>query len=211
MNILIVDDHAVVRQGYSALLSMMLPDVTVVEAESATQALQTLHQQRFDVVILDINLEHASGLNLAPRILTRDSQCKIIFFSMFDEVTVVNKALQCGASGYITKRCKPEIMIAAIKAVVKGECYIEHDVAINLASSGYQSNSDVCAQLTQREFDIFMGVAKGLKRAQIASDLSIADKTVSNVITQLKSKLQVTTNAELVHLAIEKGYVKVAL
>lgn len=211
MNILIVDDHAVVRQGYSALLSMMLQQVTVVEAENAKQALQALHQQRFDVVILDINLEHASGLNLAPRILSRDSQCKIIFFSMFDEVTVVNKALQCGASGYITKRCKPEIMIAAIKAVVKGQCYIEHDVAIKLATASYQSNIDVCAQLTQREFDIFMAVAKGLKRAQIASDLNIADKTVSNVITQLKSKLQVTTNTELVHLAIEKGYVKVAL
>ncbi len=210
MHILIVDDHAVVRQGYSALISMMLPDVVVVEAENATQALQALHHQPFDVVILDINLEHTSGLTLAPRLLSRHNQCKIIFFSMFDEVTVVNKALQSGASGYITKRCKPEIMIAAIKAVSKGQRYIEHDIAMKLATVSYDNNSDVCAQLTQREFDIFMAVAKGLKRAQIATDLNIADKTVSNVITQLKNKLQVSTNAELVHLAIEKGYVKMA-
>lgn len=211
MQLLIVDDHAVVRRGYSALISMMLPEVRVFEADSAAQALQMHNHHKFDVVILDINLEHASGLNLAPRLLSRDSQLKIIFFSMFDEVSVVSKALQCGASGYITKRCKPEIMIDAIKTVIKGRRFIEQELAIKLATSDYQNDADTCAQLTQREFDIFMGVAKGLKRAQIAEDLSIADKTVSNVITQLKSKLQVTTNAELVHLAIEKGYVKVAM
>ena len=116
MNILIVDDHAVVRQGYSALLTMMLPDAVVSEAENAQQTLKALAATDIDLVILDINLENASGLNLAGRLLKRWPRLKIIFFSMFDEPSVVNRAIQTGAKGYLSKRSKPEVMVEAIKA-----------------------------------------------------------------------------------------------
>lgn len=209
MHLLLVDDHAVVRQGYSALLGMMLPDATIHEAENARDAMACLKQHDVAVMILDINLDQASGLNLAPRFLSRHPELKIIFFSMFDEASIVNRAMQTGAAGYISKRCRPEIMLEAVKTVMAGRTYIEHELAINLASS-FSEKQDMFDQLTRREFDVFMGVAKGQKRNRIALDLNISDKTVSNAITQLKNKLQVKTSTELVHLAIENGYVKVA-
>ncbi|MEG3766861.1 response regulator transcription factor [Alteromonas sp. 14N.309.X.WAT.G.H12] len=210
MHILLVDDHAVVRQGYSALLSMMLPDATLHEAENARQAMTCLNQHPVDVVILDINLEQASGLNVAPRLLNHWPRLKIIFFSMFEEASIVNRAMHTGACGYISKRCRPEIMLEAVKAVMAGKTYIEHELAIDLASYAYNEKKDIFDQLTRREFDVFMGVAKGQKRSRIAQDLNISDKTVSNAITQLKSKLQVKTSTELVHLAIDNGYLKIA-
>ncbi len=129
---------------------------------------------------------------------------------MFEEASIVNRAMHTGASGYISKRCRPEVMLDAVKTVMAGRTYIEHELAINLASYTYSEKRDIFDQLTRREFDVFMGVAKGLKRNRIAMDLNISDKTVSNAITQLKNKLQVKTSTELVHLAIDNGYVKVA-
>ena len=92
-----------------------------------------------------------------------------------------------------------------------GKRYIEHSLAIQLATHQMQENEAVCDQLTQREFDVFIGIAKGLDRTQLANALNVSSKTISNTLTQLKSKLQIHTNTELVHLAIEQGYLKVAV
>lgn len=211
MNILIVDDHAVVRQGYSALLTMILPDAQVSEADKASQALKMIESNMVELVVLDINLDNANGLSLAVRMLKRWPKLKIIFFSMFDEPSIVNRAMQTGALGYISKRSKPEVMIEAIKAVSAGKRYLEHDLAIQLATHQLNDLDNLCEQLTAREFEVFVAVAKGLDRAQIANELNVSTKTVSNLLTQIKSKLQVTTNTEMVHLAIEQGYVKVAV
>ena len=211
MKILIVDDHAVVRQGYSALLTMMLPGADVSEAEKASQALKIIDTQEIDLIVLDINLENANGLSLAVRILKRAPKLKIIFFSMFDEPSIVKRAMQTGALGYISKRSKPEVMIEAIKAVSAGKRYIEQDIAVQLATQQLNEVENLVEQLTAREFDVFINVAKGLDRAQIADDLNVSMKTVSNLLTQIKSKLNVTNTTELVHLAIEQGYVKVAI
>lgn len=211
MHILLVDDHAVVRQGYCALLTMMLPETQVDEAENAQQALKILGQQSVDLVILDINLEASSGLTLAGRITKRWPELKIIFFSMFDEPSVVQRAMQTGAMGYLSKRSSPDTMIDAIKTVRAGKRYIEHSLAIQLATHQMQENEAVCDQLTQREFDVFIGIAKGLDRTQLANAINVSSKTISNTLTQLKSKLQIHTNTELVHLAIEQGYLKVAV
>lgn len=211
MNILIVDDHAVVRQGYSALLTMMLPEASVSEAENAQQVLKAMAGSQFDLVILDINLENASGLNLASRLLKRWPGLNIIFFSMFDEPSVVHRAIQTGAKGYLSKRSKPAVMMEAITAVLDGKRYIEHNIAIQLATHQLNNAQDSCKQLTQREFDVFLGVAKGLDRVQLANQLNVSSKTVSNTVTQLKAKLQINTHAELVHLAIEQGFLKVAV
>jgi len=102
-------------------------------------------------------------------------------------------------------------MVEAIKAVLNGKRYIEHNIAIRLATHQLNDASDSCKQLTQREFDVFLGIAKGLDRAQLANELNVSSKTVSNTLTQLKAKLQISTHAELVHLAIDQGYLKVAV
>jgi DNA-binding NarL/FixJ family response regulator len=189
---------------------MMLPDIAVTEAEDANQTLKILSQHPIDLVILDINLAHSSGLTLANHLFARWPKIKIIFFSMFDEPTVVNRAMTTGAQGYLSKRSKPEVMIEAIKTVSSGRNYIEHSIAISLATHNLKDRQSICEQLTKREFDVFLSVAKGQDRSQIAADLNISNKTVSNAITQLKNKLNINTNTELVHLAIEQGLVKIA-
>ncbi len=122
----------------------------MAEAENAQQTLAAFNKAHFDVVILDINLEHSSGLSLAPRIYARSGKTKIIFFSMFDESAVIHRAMQTGAAGYISKRSKPETMIEAIKSVLKGKTYIEHELAMKLAAYSYGEDRDISDLLTQR-------------------------------------------------------------
>lgn len=209
-NLLVVDDHCAVRHGYSTLLRTMIPDADISEAADSNQAMTVLNNRPIDVIVLDINLEHSSGLSLAPRLIARFPKIRIIFFSMYDDVAIVHRAMQAGAYGYISKSCHPEIMVEAVSSVLKGSKYIEHDLAIKLAAYICQDNHDISKVLSQREFEIFIAVAKGKTRHDISRSLHISDKTVSNSITQLKNKLQVKTNTELVYLALERGFVKLA-
>lgn len=201
MKILLVDDHAVVRQGYSALIKMMIADCEVDEAETVADAKRLVYANRYDLAVLDINLQEGSGLQLAPRWV---AEFPVIFFSMFDDVAMVRRALQTGAQGYISKRCKPEEMLAAIKTVLAGDIFIEPRLQCELDTLA-DSECGLLESLAPREFDIFMAVASGKTRQHVANELNISAKTVSNTLTQIKAKLGVNTSSEIVRLAIENG------
>ncbi|GEA06149.1 DNA-binding response regulator [Alteromonas sp. KUL42] len=211
MNILLVDDHSIVREGFSSLLSSVLENTSVSSAKSAHQATQLLRKETFDLIILDINLASSSGLTLAEYIIQRWTSAKILMFSMFDDISIIDRAIKLGAMGYVSKQSEPEVLINAVTAVLKGRRYLEHTTAIELATFNLSRSSRHLKDLTQRELDIFMGVARGQSRKDVADSLSISEKTVSNVITQLKRKLDLQTNAEFVHLAIKQGYLKIPM
>ena len=212
MKILVTDDHAVVRQGYTSLLSIMLEPCEVQEAASGEEACRLASEQDFDVIILDINLSGISGIETASRILRRDSAARILFFSMYDEIPMVQQALDAGGCGYITKSSPPSVLVDAVQKVAAGQLYVEHELAMRLAMNRQpQTILDSRLQdMTQREFEVFVMLAKGLSVRLIAEQLCISAKTVSNYTAMLKSKLQVASNTELVHLAIETGVIKVA-
>lgn len=211
MKILITDDHAVVRQGYASLLSVMLDPCEVVEAESGEEACMRCVAHRPDMMILDINLPGISGIETARRILKRDPDARILFFSMYDEMPMVQQALDCGALGYITKSSSPEVLIEAVRKVAVGQIYVEHELAMRLAMRQQPKTvSDQRLQeMTQREFEVFVMLARGFSVKAVAEQLCISAKTVSNYTAMLKSKLEVDSTTELVHLAIETGVLKV--
>jgi len=212
MKILVTDDHAVVRQGYASLLSVLLSPCEVLESARGEDACQIYQQEKPDMVIMDINLPGISGIEAASRILQRDSQAKILCFSMHDELPMVQQALDAGVSGYITKSSSPQVLMDAVKAVAAGQIYIEHSLATRLATTRQSQHcTDQRLQgMTQREFEVFVMLARGLSMRTVAEQLCISVKTVSNYTTLLKSKLQVESTTELVYLAIETGVIKVA-
>ncbi|MFT6352126.1 response regulator [Neptuniibacter pectenicola] len=211
MKIIIADDHAVVRQGYSSLLSTMLAPCDVLEASNGDQAFSLCQTDRPDIVIMDVNMQGISGVEATRRILQRDSNINILFFSMYDESPVVAQAMEAGAKGYITKSCTPEILIDAVKKVAAGQLYVEHELAMRLAVTRPEQKDQRLKDMTQREFEIFVMLAQGCSVHQISEQLFISNKTVSNYTSILKSKLQISSTAELVHLAIETGVVKVGV
>ncbi len=211
MHILIVDDHAVVRQGYASLLATLLEDVSVSEAASGEEALQRVAQGCPDLLILDVGLPGISGLETARRLLARHAGLRVLFFSMHDELPVVRKALEAGASGYLTKSAPPQVLLEAVRKVLAGHTYLEHGLATALACSGQEDQDPRLRGMTQRELEIFVMLARGVGLRQIAEKLCISAKTVSNYQTLLKNKLQVTSQSELVHLAIDTGLLRVGV
>ncbi|WDM57322.1 response regulator transcription factor [Pseudomonas sp. NEEL19] len=211
MNIVLVDDHAVVRQGYASLLRAVMPDIQVREAASGEEALALVHEQVPNLVVMDFGLPGISGLEATRRLRQRLPQLRVLFFSMHDELPLVRQALEAGASGYLTKNSAPEVLIEAVQRVLAGHAYIEQPLATQLACTTPHNESDPRLQrMTQRELEIFVMLAKGTPARLIAEQLCISGKTVSNHLTLLKSKLQVSSHAELVHLGIDLGLVRVA-
>lgn len=209
MKILIADDHAVVRQGYASLLSAMLAPCEVIEAGNGDQAYSLCQSEHPDVVIMDVNMKGISGIEATRRILQRNPDIKVLFFSMYEEIPVVTQAMEAGAKGYITKSCTPDILIEAVTKVAAGQLYVEHELAMRLAVSRPEQKDKRLKEMTQREFEIFVMLAQGNNVKAISEQLCISSKTVSNYTAILKSKLGIGSTVELVHLAIEAGLVKV--
>ncbi|MEZ1314892.1 response regulator transcription factor [Pseudomonas fluorescens] len=209
MNILLVDDHAVVRQGYASLLRALLPAMQVREAATGEEALARVQEAVPNLVIMDFGLPGISGLETTRRLRQRLPQLRVLFFSMHDELPLVRQALDAGASGYLTKSSAPPVLIEAVHRILAGHAYIEQPLATQLACHPQQEDPRL-QSMTQRELEIFVMLAKGTPVRLIAEQLSISGKTVSNHLTLLKSKLQVSSHAELVHLGIDLGVVRKA-
>ena len=128
---------------------------------------------------------------------------------MYDEIPLVQQALDTGAKGYITKNSSPDILLDAVKKVSLGNVYVEHELAMRLAMQRPEQVDARLQEMTQREFEIFVMLARGLSTKAIAEQLCISAKTVANYTAMLKSKLDVASTAELVHLAIETGVIRV--
>ncbi len=199
MNILLVDDHAVVRQGYASLLTALLPEVVVTEAASGEQALQSVQDEVPSLVILDLGLPGISGLETCRRLRQRLPLLPVLIFSMHDEQALVRQALDAGASGYLTKRCAPDVLVEAVRKVLAGQPFIEQPLAVELACQRASSsaNQGRLADMTPREMEVFIMLARGISTREIAQRLCISSKTVSNHMALLKNKLEVSSQAEL--------------
>ncbi|MGJ0492009.1 response regulator transcription factor [Methylobacter sp.] len=209
IKVILVDDHAVVRAGFRLLLSSVDHIDVIAEAERGEQACQLYLDKRPDVIVLDLSMPGIGGLESIRRILLRDSTAKILVFSVHDELVYVNRALSAGAKGYITKNTAPAILMEAIEKIAAGETYIEQGLRENLPAQNNESNyRALIDSLSAREFDVFRLLAKGLTIHKISDELCLGYKTVANYGTQIKSKLKVSTTAELAHIAMVLGVMK---
>lgn len=201
MKILVVDDHAVVRQGVSRLLSQ-IPDAEILEAETSAGALALLRAHAPSIVILDINLGGSSGLELLQRIKAEEPPAAVIMFSMYSDVNYAARALRAGASGYVSKSASVDELVIAVKKVAKGEKYVEQDLARELAVSTVAQN-DPMQSLTNRELEILRLLGEGKSLSEIACTFGIAYKTVANACSRLKDKLGLDRTADLIRISIE--------
>jgi two-component system, NarL family, invasion response regulator UvrY len=207
INIILVDDHAIVRAGFQMLLATESSIHVIAEAERGEQACQLYNELKPDVVVMDLSMPGIGGLETIRRLRHRDSHAKILVFSVHDESVYIERVLNAGAKGYISKNAHPDILIEAIQTVAKGKTYIQHDLIQRaiLSNQSISSNNDYKAiidSLSAREFDVFLLLAKGYTAHKIADELCLGYKTVANYGTQIKNKLHVSTSAELVHIAI---------
>lgn len=209
--ILLVDDHAVVRAGFKLLLTTAAANVEVIaEADRGEQAIQQYQIHQPDIVIMDLSMPGIGGLETIKRIMQRNELAKILVFSVHDESVYIHRALKSGARGYITKNSAPHILPEAIDSILLGQTYIEQGL-IKEGDDDKQSSIDyqqVISEFSVREFDIFNLLAKGFTAHKIAEELCLGYKTVANYVTQIKKKLQTTSVAELVHIAVLLGVIK---
>lgn len=209
INVLLVDDHAVVRAGYKTYLSLTEDIGEIYEADRGELACQLFIQHNPDVVLLDLSMPGIGGFETIKRLLNRDPHCKIIIFSMYNESIYVSRAIKAGAKGYITKNSMPDTLITAVRRVAQGGTYIETELAQQMVISITSGNdTDKIKLLSPREFDIFCLLANGYTTRQIAEKLCLGYKTVCNHGTAIKEKLGITTTAEMTLLALRERLIK---
>ncbi|MEQ1485278.1 response regulator transcription factor [Methyloglobulus sp.] len=210
VSVLLVDDHAVVRAGFRMLLASTDGIEIVAEAERGEAACQLYLEKQPDVVVLDLSMPGIGGLECLRRICNRDPLAKILVFSVHDESVYVSRAIAAGAKGYITKNSAPEILVDAIQDIAAGGMYIEPSLEKTYPTHKPEDADykDIVNTLTPKEFDVFCLLAKGLTTHKIADELCLGYKTVANYGTQIKSKFNASTIAELAHIANALGVIK---
>ena len=215
INIILVDDHAVVRAGFKMLLAAGHTINVIGEASRGEQAIQIYQELQPDIVVMDLSMPGIGGLETIRRIMQRDPEALILVFSVHHEQVYINRALSAGAKGYITKQSHPEVLIAAIKQIALGELYIEQGLInydnaelFESTATKYVDYKGIIDSFSAREFDVFLLLAKGLTAHKIADELCMGYKTAANYGTQIRSKLDVSSIAELAHIAIMSGMMK---
>ncbi len=202
MRILLVEDHAIVRDGLKRLLGG-LAGAEVMEAADGRQALALARAEAIDLIILDLNLPGLGGLELLRRLVVVSS-ARILVLSMHAEPLYAARALDAGAAGYVSKNASPDELIAAVLRVAGGGRYVEGEIAQALALQGAALGQPI-GQLSAREMEIMRLLGAGNSLAEIAEALGVGYKTVANTASQMKLKLGVARTADLVRLAIETG------
>lgn len=213
INVLLVDDHAVVRMGYKTYLSMSDNIGEIYEADRGEIACQIFDKHKPDVVLLDLSMPGIGGFETIKRLIDRDSNCKILVFSVHNESFYAARAIKAGAKGYITKTAIAEELVSAVYKVYQGETYVEIDLAQKIIASMSEvvsgKETDKIKTLSLREFDIFSLLANGYTTKQISEKLHLGYKTVCNHGTSIKEKLGVESVAELTLLAIREGIISI--
>jgi two-component system, NarL family, invasion response regulator UvrY len=202
VKVLLVDDHAVVRAGFKMLLTTGHAIEIVAEAERGEQVVHLYAQKAIDVVVMDLSMPGIGGLEAIRRLLLRFPEAKVLVFSVHHEQVYINRALNAGARGYITKNSAPDILPAAIATIMAGEQYVENGLLQQSDSLDFQA---VINAFSQREFDVFRRLAVGVHSQTIADELCLSYKTVSNYATQIKKKLGARSTAELLQIAQLSG------
>jgi DNA-binding NarL/FixJ family response regulator len=210
LRILLVDDHPVVREGYRRMLERHDGFHVCAEAGNAREAYRTCKAERPDVVVMDLALPGASGIEAVRHIRQWDKDARILVFSMHAAPAFALKAFEAGASGYVTKSSEPADLVRAIRTVAGGGRFLSEDIARAVAADRLAGPSSVVESLGPREIEILRLVASGKTSDAIAKLLNLSPKTVRNHHYAIKAKIGAENDAQLVWLAVSAGLVDMA-
>lgn len=205
--VLLVDDHSVVREGYRRLLELSGGITVVGEAAYATDAYHSFCSLMPDVVIMDIALPGASGIEALRRILAHEPKARVLMFSMYEDAIFARRALDAGAAGYLTKAAAPHVLVDAVAAIASGRRFLSPDVAQALALQPTKTEQAAHDVLSAREFEILKLLADGCALSEIARQLGLTPKTVANHQSSIRQKLGAETGTQLLRAAIRLGLV----
>ena len=210
IKVILVDDHAVVRAGYKILLKSIDSINIIAETGTGEEAVNLAAELSPDVVVMDISLPGMNGIEAIRRIVFQNHNIKVLVFSMHEEVVFIERALQAGAIGYMTKSSDPQLLSKAIQSVSLGKKYIDEDLKKKMTYEHNRSREDdsVLSDLSAREFQIFCLLAEGKNTSEISKELDISYKTVANYSSQIKNKLDVSTVADIARIAIRHNIIK---
>jgi len=209
INVLLADDHAVVRTGFRLLLQSQADINVVAEAHSGEAACQMYAELTPDVVVMDLGMPGMGGLEAMRRIRARNPAARVLALSAHDDPMHARRALREGALGFLSKRSAPEALIEAISAIAAGRRYIDPELAQKLALAEIEGAArSPIEQLSEREFEVFIRLAGGATVQRIADDLKLSASTIGTHLYNIKQKLGVVNQSELTLLAIRHGLIE---
>ena len=207
IKILLVDDHAVVRMGFKMLIEAEADIKVIGEAESGEVAVKLFQELKPDIIIMDITMPGIGGLEAIDRIMAKDKNTKILVLSAHEDSVHPKRVLNAGAMGYLTKRSAAEELIKAIKSIHQGKRYLEPSIAQQMAITQLSGETNPVEILSDREFEVFMALAKGKSTNEIADTLCLSPRTVGTHLYNIKQKLNANNSAEIALIAIRCGLI----
>ena len=207
IRVMLVDDHALVRMGFRMLLADAQIDV-VAEADTGEQACADYARTQPDVVVMDLSMPGMGGLEAVRRLLAQDPKAKVLALSAHEDTAHPRRVLRAGALGYLAKRSAPEALLAAVGAVARGEHYVDAQTAQALAVAQIEGEASPAERLSEREFSVFIQLARGMSVAQIADNLKLSPSTVGTHLYHVKQKLGASNQSELTLVALRWGLIQ---
>lgn len=209
IRVMLVDDHAVVRTGFRLLLQSQTDFLVIAEADSGEIACQRYLELNPDVVVMDLAMPGMGGLEALRRILSHHPLARVLTLSAHDDAMHARRALREGALGFLSKRSAPEALLEAVSTVASGQRYIDRELAQKLALDDIEGAArSVTERLSEREFEVFIRLARGATVQRIAEDLNLAPSTVGTHLYNVKQKLQVSNQSELTLIAIREQLIE---
>lgn len=209
INVLLADDHRMVREGIHQLLELEDNICVVGEVGDGVKCIEEVLRLKPDVVVLDINMPKMDGISVLKEIRGMSLSCKIIILTFYNEVNIIQNVIQLGANGYVLKEADSSLLIKAINVVTTGERYIQPSIAAMLRQHkviSHQKSTDV---LTKRELEIIKLLVSGMCNKEIAENLHISEKTVKNHISSIFKKINVSDRTQAAVYAIKNNLVEI--
>ncbi|QDF98400.1 DNA-binding response regulator [Azoarcus sp. DD4] len=207
LRILLADDHAVVRMGFRLLIEGAGAFV-VGEADSGEAALAAYTEHLPDALVMDVSMPGIGGLGALERLRARHPHARVLMLSAHDDTQIPARALQAGATGYLSKRAHPDELLRAIGEVAHGRRYLDPEIAPRLALARLGGSEHPADALTGKEFNVFLQLARGRSVAEVAETLNLSTSTVGTHLYHIKQKLNAGNAAELALIAVRAGLVE---
>lgn len=208
IRVMLVDDHALVRMGFRMLLADAQIEV-VAEFDDGEAACAAYARIKPDVVVMDLSMPGMGGLEAVRRLLAQDDRVRILALSAHEDTAHPQRVLRAGALGYLTKRSAPDALIAAVTAVAAHQAYVDSQTAQRLAMAQVKGDTNPADSLSEREFSVFIQLARGRSVAQIAEALNLSPSTVGTHLYHVKQKLGASNQSELTLVALQWGLIQI--